>query len=125
MMPLPNFPVELRLIGKDDGEGNALKKQAVQLNLNATFNGVVSEDVKNASYDWCDALVLPTLSENFGLVIAEALERGKHVITTDGAPAWGSGNDYGGRLVYLRGYREGVPEARVQLLRNAIERLCE
>lgn len=34
-------------------------------------------------------LVLPTLTENFGLVIAEALERGKRVITTDGAPAWG------------------------------------
>ena len=36
---------------------------------------------------WCDVLVLPTLSENFGLVVAEALERGKRVITTDGAPA--------------------------------------
>ena len=34
-------------------------------------------------------LILPTLSDNFGLVIAEALERGKRVITTDGAPAWG------------------------------------
>ena len=40
-------------------------------------------------WDWCDVLVLPTLSDNFGLVIAEALERGKRVITTDGAPAWG------------------------------------
>lgn len=40
-------------------------------------------------WDWCDVLVLPTLSENFGLVVAEALERGKMVITTDGAPAWG------------------------------------
>ncbi len=42
-------------------------------------------------WDWCDVLVLPTLSENFGLVVAEALERGKRVITTDGAPAWGEG----------------------------------
>ena len=38
-------------------------------------------------WDWCDVLVLPTLSDNFGLVVAEALERGKRVITTDGAPA--------------------------------------
>ena len=68
-------------------------------------------------------LVLPTLSENFGLVIAEALERGKRVITTDGAPAWGDGNDYGGRLIYLKGYRDGTPEERVWLLKNAIERL--
>ena len=40
-------------------------------------------------WEWCDVLVLPTLSENFGLVVAEALERGKRVITTDGAPVWG------------------------------------
>ena len=76
-------------------------------------------------WDWCDVLVLPTLSDNFGLVIAEALERGKRVITTDGAPAWGDGNDYGGRLVYLKGYRDGTDEERVELLKKAIERICE
>ena len=84
-------------------------------------------------WDWCDVLVLPTLSENFGLVIAEALERGKRVITTDGAPAWGENlsrvervdggmwSGYGGRLIYLKGYREGTKEQRVELLRRAIE----
>lgn len=74
-------------------------------------------------WDWCDVLILPTLSDNFGLVIAEALERGKRVITTDGAPVWGDGNTYGGRLTYLTGYRDGTPEERVQLLKSAIERL--
>ena len=72
-------------------------------------------------WNWCDVLVLPTLSDNFGLVIAEALERGKRVITTDGAPAWSDGTDYGGRLVCLKGFRDGVPEVRVQLLKDAIE----
>lgn len=121
---LPNpQSVELRLIGKDEGEGKTLKKQAERLKLNAMFEGVVSEADKNAAYEWCDALVLPTLSENFGLVVAEALERGKRVITTDGAPAWGDGNDYGGRLTYLRGYRDGTPEERVQLLKEAIRSL--
>ena len=76
-------------------------------------------------WDWCDVLVLPTLSENFGLVVAEALERGKRVITTDGAPAWGDGNDYGGRLVYLKGYRDGASETRVSLLREAIGQLMK
>ena len=75
--------------------------------------------------DWCDVLVLPTLSDNFGLVIAEALERGKRVITTDGAPAWGDGNDYGGRLVYLSGFRDGSVEEWVELLKGAIERFCK
>ena len=80
--------------------------------------------------EWCDVLVLPTLSENFGLVVAEALERGKRVITTDGAPAWGEGVSrvdcvedgeilagYGGWLIYLKGYREGTKEVRVALLK--------
>ena len=74
-------------------------------------------------WDWCDVLVLPTLSENFGLVIAEALERGKHVITTDGAPAWGDGNTYGGRLTYLTGYRRGTRKDRVCMLRDAIAKI--
>ena len=75
---------------------------------------------KDKVWDWCDVLVLPTLSENFGLVITEALERGKCVITTDGAPAWGDGNTYGGRLKYIRGYRDGTAEKRVELLKDAV-----
>ena len=86
---------------------------------------------KEREWEWCDVLVLPTLSDNFGLVIAEALERGKRVITTDGAPAWRDGltgltgftglySGYDGRLVYLKGYRDGTSEERVQLLKSAI-----
>ena len=78
---------------------------------------------------WCDVLCLPTLSENFGLVVAEALERGKRVVVTDGAPAWEPGESKKeegkvkkcGRLIYLRGYREGTDEERVRLLKEAIE----
>ncbi len=89
-------------------------------------------------WQWCDVLVLPTLSENFGLVVAEALERGKRVITTDGAPAWENFNhetheiDEKGyqlpsinyQLTYLKGFRDGDEETRVRLLREAIEALC-
>ena len=91
---------------------------------------------KERVWEWCDVLVLPTLSENFGLVIAEALERGKRVITTDGASAWGSEckmdsvkckvgggeiwSGYDGRLIYLKGYRDGSPEVRIALLEDAI-----
>ena len=89
---------------------------------------------KEKVWNWCDVLVLPTLSENFGL------ERGKRVITTDGAPAWGESLElrvgsggvrsgiwfgYGGRLIYLKGYRDGTDEERVELLKKAIERLGE
>lgn len=78
---------------------------------------------KEKVWDWCNVLVQPTLSENFGLVVAEALERGKRVITTDGAPAWGDGNTYGGRLIYLKGFRDGTREMRVRLLKDAIEKM--
>ena len=107
--PVP--PVELRIVSNAFGE----EKERV--------------------WEWCDVLVLPTLSENFGRVVAEALERGKRVITTDGAPAWGEGlsrvehvervdgelwSGYDGRLIYLKGYRDGSPEVRIALLEDAI-----
>ena len=95
----------------------------------------VCGEEKEKIWDWCDVLVLPTLSENFGLVVAEALERGKRVITTDGAPAWnheihethekGVWCGYGGRLIYLKGYRDGNPEFRVELLKGAILTIVE
>ena len=77
-------------------------------------------DEKEKVWDWCDVLVLPTLSENFGLVVAEALERGKRVITTDGAPVWESLAVSGQQLVYLKGFRDGSDEERVELLKKAI-----
>ena len=89
---------------------------------------------KEKVWDWCDVLVLPTLSENFGLVVAEALARGKRVITTDGAPVWNPGDrgqelgvsvGYGGRLLYLKRYRDGSKEKRVELLKKAIVRVGE
>lgn len=103
-------------------------------------------DEKEKVWDWCDVLCLPTLSDNFGLVVAEALERGKRVVVTDGAPAWdparltsavsspkshvscptreGSlASGFGGRLLYVRGYRDGDAATRVRLLKEAIESL--
>ena len=144
----------------DNPSSNPSRKAATYYNKCPIEFRVVSDafgDELERVWDWCDVLVLPTLSENFGLVIAEALERGKCVITTDGAPAWGEGlsrvehvdrvdvsrkerkerkddsrvdrvdggmwSGYGGRLIYLKGYRDGTPEDRVRLLKSAIENL--
>lgn len=87
-----------------------------QLKVVSNASGAEKERI----WDWCDVLVLSTLSDNFGLVIAEALEHGKRVITTDGAPAWGDGNTYGNRLIYLRGYRDGSRAIRIAMLKDAI-----
>lgn len=114
----------------DSEENSKLETRNLELKIVSNAFGEELEKV----WDWCDVLVLPTLSENFGLVVAEALERGKRVVTTDGAPVWGVGlsyvdcveggeilTGYGGRLFYLKGYREGMKEKRVALLKKAIE----
>ena len=99
---------------------NPVQKTSICPELELRIVSSTFGDELEKIWDWCDVLVLPTLSENFGLVVAEALERGKRVITTDGAPAWGDGNDYGRRLIYLKGYRNGTDERRVALLKNTI-----
>ena len=126
----------------DNPSSNPSRKATTYYNKCPIEFRVVSDafgDELERVWDWCDVLVLPTLSENFGLVIAEALERGKCVITTDGAPAWGENlsrvehadhveggemlSGYGGRLIYLKGYRDGTHEDRIRLLQSAIENL--
>lgn len=105
----------LSLLGKSESRG---------IELRVVSNAVGAE--KEAVWNWCDILCLPTLSENFGLVVAEALERGKPVITTDGAPAWKDEprTDEQGRtrLVYVEGFRGGTGRRRVELLVDAIGR---
>lgn len=87
----------------------------VELRVESGASGAALEE----AWRWCEVLVLPTLSENFGRVVAEALSRGKRVITTDGAPAWAEGKG-GNRLVYLKGFCAGTDAERIRLLRNAI-----
>ena len=82
-------------------------------------SGLVGEE-KESAWAWCDVLVLPTLSENFGLVVAEALERGKRVVTTDGAPAWRGQEG----VDYVEGFRAASDERRVELLREAMAYCC-
>ena len=94
-------------------------------NLELKLLGNAVSDAPEKVWNWCVVLIFSILSDNFDLVIAEALERGKRVITTDGAPAWGDGNDYGGRLIYLKGYRDGSDNLRVNLLKAAIATMSE
>ncbi|MFT5716079.1 MAG: glycosyltransferase involved in cell wall biosynthesis [Oleiphilaceae bacterium] len=97
---LPQFHSTWQVViaGNDDGGHEAdLKKMASRLgikwstermNKTATlyFPGPLFGDAKIAAYHEADLFVLPTLSENFGMVVAEALACGTPVLTTKGAP---------------------------------------
>jgi glycosyltransferase involved in cell wall biosynthesis len=79
----------LRIAGPDEG-GHLQKimQLAVELGIrNAVeYVGSVDGEHKSAIYRGADLFVLPTFSENFGVVVAEALAHGLPVITTHGAP---------------------------------------
>lgn len=51
-----------------------------------TFTGMLSGQIKTSAIANADLFVLPTHSENFGIVVAESLAHEVPVITTKGAP---------------------------------------
>ena len=106
---------QLTIIGKDEKGMRAGFESAAQ-GLPIRFLGEVEEDVKQCEMVTSDCLVLPTLSENFGLVVKESLELGVPVITTDGAKYW---KGHSG-VTYLDGYVAAKQETRVRLLKEAI-----
>lgn len=75
--------------GPDEGGHQQIVEAAIHqagLQDDFEFTGSVYGDDKEALYRSADVFVLPTFTENFGLVVAEALACGVPVITTKGAP---------------------------------------
>ncbi len=79
----------LKLVGpSENGHRGELERQVRRLELEKVvqFSGPVSDEEKWDVYRRADLFVLPTYSENFGIVVAEALAAGVPVIATTGAP---------------------------------------
>lgn len=78
------------VIAGPDQDGYSAKVQALAERLGIVqdfcFMGPVYGPEKEALYADADLFILPTFSENFGVVVIEALAHGCPVITTKGAP---------------------------------------
>jgi glycosyltransferase involved in cell wall biosynthesis len=72
----------------EDGHEQTVRKRVRARGVDSDFEfvGPVEGERKEALFRRADAFVLPTHSENFGIVVAEALSYGVPVITTRGAP---------------------------------------
>jgi glycosyltransferase involved in cell wall biosynthesis len=80
---------ELLIVGPDEVGHLAEVQRAVAshaLQDSVSFGSPVWGESRNAVYQSADLFVLPSFSENFGLVIAEALANGLPVITTHATP---------------------------------------
>lgn len=77
----------LVIAGPDDaGHRAALEPLARDAGDGVRFVGPAHHDAKERLFREADLFILPSLSENFGLVVAEALAHGVPVITTTGTP---------------------------------------
>lgn len=79
----------IEIAGEGDKEYIAqLKQKAKELQIESLvlFCGGVYGDQKWKLFQEADVFILPTFSENFGIVVAEALACGTPVITTKGTP---------------------------------------
>jgi len=84
---LPSWRIEYA--GPDyGGYFGEVQKRIKELGVEEDFTylGDLSDKEKWAAYRRADVFVLPTYSENFGIVVAEALAAGVPVITTKGTP---------------------------------------
>jgi glycosyltransferase involved in cell wall biosynthesis len=80
---------ELLIVGPDEGGHRSQVEKAINaagLEKTIRFTGPLYGQSKVAALRRACLFILPTLSENFGMAVAEALAYGVPVLTTRGAP---------------------------------------
>lgn len=106
----------LRIIGPDEcGCASALQRQAASLGLSrVSVEPPVFGSEKQSILEGAEVFALPTLHENFGMTVAESLAVATPVISTEGAPWAGLGENRCGWWV-----KHG-PEPMAAALREAM-----
>lgn len=75
--------IKLTLIG-ESGERRYFQELARTLGVagRVSWIGMVPRDRMSSYYEWCDAVILPSRGESFGVTLIEALAHGKPLIAT-------------------------------------------
>jgi glycosyltransferase involved in cell wall biosynthesis len=110
---------KLRIVGPDEGGHLEDVMRAVQqfgIGDSVEYLGEVDGVRKSVVYQSADLFVLPSFSENFGVVVAEALAHGVPVITTRTTP-WGGLLDHG-----CGWWIEPTVNALTETLREALDK---
>jgi glycosyltransferase involved in cell wall biosynthesis len=80
---------KMKIVGPDeDGHRAKLESLVRKADLNAVFEftGGLEGDALREAYEDSDLFILPSYTENFGMVVGEALSYGVPVIASQGAP---------------------------------------
>lgn len=94
--------LDLVVAGPDqEGWQNALKARTRALGIadRVHWPGMMTGDAKWGAYRACEAFVLPSHQENFGIVVAEAMSAGRPVLITNKVNIWKEVEVAGGGLV--------------------------
>ncbi|WMJ73271.1 glycosyltransferase [Cytophagaceae bacterium ABcell3] len=97
----PDLPIPKLVVagpGMDTEYGGQLEKVAAG-DPDILFPGMLSGDAKWGAFYGCEAFVLPSHQENFGIAVAEALACGKPVLISDQVNIWREIKEGGGGMV--------------------------
>lgn len=95
------------------------------------FPGMLTGNAKWGAFYGCDAFILPSHQENFGIAVVEALACGKPVLISNQINIWREIIEAGGGLVeddtatgaenLLRNWLQLTPEKKIEMSKNAME----
>jgi len=85
--------------GLETPYGISMKKIVDDNNAPVTFVGMLSGDIKWGAFYGCEAFILPSHQENFGIAVVEALACSKPVLISNQVNIWREVKEGGGGLV--------------------------